>query len=77
MVDGQVARKRHRDDTTAVRRDVDQDDGVRAGPLGLGGIAGAELRVLSRPRVRADDEVVLVAVLVLPALDVVVVAIDG
>src|SRR6202021_2298336 len=43
--DGQIARKRHCDNTFTVCRDVDQHDGVRSGAARVLGAAGAHLAV--------------------------------
>ena len=76
-VDLQVPRETHRDHAAAVGRDVHEDHRVRPGTAGVFGGTGADLPVLSRPGVGADDQVGFVAGLQFFAADLAVVRVDG
>ncbi len=60
-LDVQVARERHRDHAAAVGGDVDEDDGVGTGALGVVDGSGADLTARAGAGVGADDQIRLVA----------------
>ena len=68
--DPQVAGEGDSHHTTAIGGDVDQHDGVGAGPLGDAGIACPDLSVRAYPAVDADDQEVFVAILGIAVADV-------
>ena len=75
--DPQVAGEGDSHHTTAIGGDVDQHDGVGAGPLGDAGIACPDLSVRADAAVDADDQEVFVTVLGIAVADVTGVRVKG